>query len=101
MNKPLFYPCDARQHLSGKVFYRFRDFSERIFMSNDLKNAYQDIADTLKMLVTGKMACGENIPAPSPRLEHEFIVEIPVGHFLQAKSSLKRENSQAAGNTKI
>ncbi|BET26617.1 hypothetical protein EV673_0267 [Limnobacter thiooxidans] len=101
MSKLLFYPCDARKHFSGKVFYRFRDFSDRIFMSNDLKNAYQDISDTLKVLVTGKIICGENIPTPSPRLEHEFVVEVPVNKRVEVRNNPVPENSPTAGNSQI
>lgn len=101
MSKLLFYPCDARKHFSGKVFYRFRDFSDRIFMSNDLKNAYQDISDTLKVLVTGKIICGENIPPPSPRLEHEFVVEVPVNKRVEVRNNPVPENSPTAGNSQI
>lgn len=70
-------------------------------MSNDLKNAYQDISDTLKMLVTGKIICGENMPAPSPRLEHEFVVEVPVNNWIKSKSDPVRENSPTAGKSQI
>jgi len=70
-------------------------------MSNDLKNAYQDISDTLKMLVTGKIICGENIPTPSRRLEHEFVVEVPMNKLIVARSNPITENSPTAGNSQI
>jgi hypothetical protein len=70
-------------------------------MSNDLKNAYQDISDTLKTLVTGKIICGENLPTPSARLEHEFVVEVPVNKRVEVRTSPVPENTPAAGNSQI
>lgn len=70
-------------------------------MSNDLKGAYQDISDTLKMLITGKIICGENLPTPSPRFEHEFVVEVPVNKLIEARSSSVPENTPTAGNSQI
>lgn len=70
-------------------------------MSCDLKNAYQDIADTLNMLVKGKIICGENLPTPSVRLEHEFVVEVPVNSRKIGTSRPVRENSPTSGNSSI
>lgn len=79
MSALLFYACDAREDQSGKVFFRFRDFSELIFVSKNLENAYQNIADTLNALVKEKIAEGKVLPKPSPRMQHEFAVEVLAG----------------------
>jgi hypothetical protein len=70
-------------------------------MSCELKDAYQDIADTLNTLVNGKIICGEKLPTPSARLEHEFVVEVPVKSAEMATCKPVRKNSPTSGNSQI
>lgn len=70
-------------------------------MSENMENAYQEIADILKMLVLGKIICGESIPAPSSRLEHEFVVEVPATNMTNSEIHLISENYPTASNRQI
>lgn len=73
------FPARFLREHGGKSFHvRFADFPEALTGGEDFEDAFMEAADCLGEAIAGRMARGEEIPAPSRPKRGQHLVGVPL-----------------------
>ncbi|MFN4328853.1 MAG: hypothetical protein ACK4FF_08250 [Limnobacter sp.] len=78
MSQRLFYACDARHDVDGRVHFMFRDLGPEIHTAASLAEALEQIPSVLENRLVEWAMSGRDLPPCTPRAIHEFAVEAQV-----------------------